>query len=365
MKKLLPIIICSLIFLSLSSCGEHTHVFSTTVEEEAGCGKDGTLARRCAECAYVEYDNIPATGNHSFGSWTQSSPTSMYRTCTVCSTVESAPFYSTEDEGVSDTHSYTTFLSFAEDCQISGSTMFYEGPYNKITVSLGSGNSVDSCENRRIVIPARVTDVQFIGLSSGSPFANLRFEFEERVNDINLTFNDVRIESTDTIITSLSRSINFNMKMLGNNCSFICTHRGSDGADGQDGATNDTDRVYGKAGADGKAAFIINGYVTINSQASMLQIQGGSGGDGGDGGHIITSSAPSGGNGGNGGNAIKGEELANVYVASGCNANIHGGRGGNGGNGGSSDAGYWGTNRKGAAGSNGADGISGCNIAYN
>lgn len=368
MKKFLIAVLCVFLLLPVMSCGmfkQHSHSFTVSVDQEATCGTEGRTKHTCTECGHSQFESIPATNNHTYGSWTQSSSSSMYRTCTVCGAVETAPLAGNDETSDTSIHSYTTFSSFAKDCIADGSTLIYNGSFNKITVSLSGGNSTDSCEYRRIIVPARVTDIQFIGLATGSPFAELRIEFEQRVNDINVTFNDVRIESTSTILFSPSRNINFNIKMLGKTCSFINTGKGADGANGIDGATNDTDSVYGKAGQDGTCAFEINGRLTIHSQASRLEIKGGDGGNGGKGGHIITSSAPSGGNGGNGGNAILGEELATVYVSSGCNADIQGGAGGIGGAGGTSEVGYWGKNKKGKTGANGANGISGCNIVFN
>ena len=368
MKKLLTVLLLCLLPISLISCDfgeEHTHSFVSRVTQEATCGAPGIMAYDCSECDESYSEEIPATGNHTFDSWTQSSSTSMYRTCTSCGLVETAPLVGGDTSIDASAHSYTSFLSFSEDCIENGSTLTYNGQSNKIIVSLGGGNSTSSCDNKKIIIPARVSDVQLIGLASGSPFSNFQIEFEERVNDVNLTFNDVRIESNYTILTSLSRNINFNIKMLGNTCSFINVKTGADGADGSDGTTNDTDRVYGKDGESGRPAFEIKGKVTIYSQASLLEIQGGDGGNGGKGGHIITSKAPSGGDGGNGGNAIDGEELATVYVSADCNVNIQGGHGGKGGKGGSSDVGYFGGNRTGASGDDGTNGISGCEIIFN
>lgn len=302
---------------------------------------------------------------HEFGVWTQSSPTSMYRTCIVCGHVETSVLEGADTPTADSDHSYTNFASFVADCNIDGNKLTYNGQHNKITVSLAGGNTTDSCAGKKVIIPSRVTDIQFIGLASGSPFSDFTLEFEDRVNDINLTFNDVRIEAHSTIITSNSRSINFNIKMLGKTCSFINLGKGSKGADGYDGITNDDQGVYGKAGGAGSHTFVINGKVTIDSQATLLEIQGADGGDGGKGGHITTSSAPSGGDGGAGGNAILGEENATVNVAFGCTANIQGGAGGTGGAGGSSDIGYWGSNRTGATGKTGANGVAGCDIIQN
>lgn len=301
---------------------------------------------------------------HVFGDWIQSSPTSMYRTCTECGEVETMAINNSSTSTDSTSHTYASFSNFVDDCLVNGSTLTYNGQHNKLSISLGAANTTDSGEGKTIIIPSRVTEVQFVGLTSGSPVSNLKIKFEERVSDINLIFNDVRIESQDTIVLSESSNINFNVKMLGSDCSFVVLGKGADGANGKDGITNDSAGVYGKNGSDGMSAFVIYGNVTIESQATHLAIKGGDGGNGGAGGHIATSKAPSGGNGGNGADAVRGENVAKLIVAENCTADISGGAGGIGGAGGKSDAGYWGSNRTGKTGDNGSNGTSGCDITY-
>ncbi len=366
MRKIWVIISCLAMLFTMNfmvACG-HEHSYEESVEIDATCGAPGTMKKTCTDCNASINEEIPATGNHSFGNWVQSSSTSAYRTCTVCGAVESSSIENSGGAHDNSVHAYTTFSSFVDDCIVSSSDLTYNGQYNKLMVSLGAANTTDSCEGKIINIPSRVTDIQFVGLSNGSPFSNVRFNFDERVNDINLTFNDVRIESQSTIVISESRNINFNITMIGNNCSFIVLGKGADGADGEDGVTNDSDRVYGKDGKAGVSAFVINGNVTIDSQVSRLSIKGGDGGNGGDGGHIATSKAPSGGDGGNGADAVKGEKLFTLIISENCNADVSGGTGGKGGAGGKSEAGYWGSNRTGKAGQNGANGTSGCDIVY-
>lgn len=348
---------------SLVGCFECKHEECTEeVTLQPTCGMAGKLVKTCTECQNKTEIAIPATEQHNFGGWVYSSPTSVYRTCVGCGAVESSLVSGTEDSTPTDTYTYTTFSSFEKDCLVNRDELTYSGTYNKIVVSLGGGNYTNSCENKKVIIPARVTDVHFIGVATGTPFQNFTLEFEERVSDINLTFNDVRIESDETIITSPSRYVNFNIKMLGRACVFKIVKAGYDGDDGIDAFENNDPNVHGEDGGKGISAFKINGNVTVHSEASTLEIKGGNGGNGGDGGSITTSSAPHGGDGGDGGDAIEGEELATVYLAKGCLANIQGGSGGAGGKGGKSKAGYFGSNKTGKSGTGGANGVPGCNV---
>ncbi len=331
---------------------------------------------------------------HTFGPWTLSGNGSMYRTCTGCGSTEYQQIITPNDSGIpsipdnpdnpsipsntenpsnpnttntpvdTSTYSYNMFSYFKRDCSEEGSTLRYNGKYNKISVFLGSEADSDPCTGKTIIIPARVTDVKFIGLSTGSPLSNVRIEFEERVNTVNLSFCDVRIETDGTILTSESRNIQFNIEMTGGTCSFTNTSYGKTGYAGKDATdrSEGDDVINGSQGGKGSSAFHINGRVTINSSASLLIIQGGNGGAGGRGGHIVTGAAPNGGKGGAGGAAILAEDIVNVYVAPKCNAHISGGKGGAGGAGGTSRTGHWGSNRNGAAGEPGPDGDSGCNI---
>lgn len=388
MKKIFLIVACVLLTVLLFSCNQqHVHSFEGNVEKAATCGEAGTLKKICTSCGIVEIEEIPATGSHSFGGWQLASSASMCRICALCGFCESAPIPNENnsngnsgnvnsqtgnnsngnsetpnpDSGNSGSHHYSSFQDFAADCQGNGNTVTYSNHYSDISLSLTGG----SCNNKTIVIPKNVTSVEFVGLTSGSPFSNVNIKIEERVTDINVVFTDVRIESNNTILTSESRSINFNITMRGEACSFINTGTGAKGNDGIDGATNDTDLVYGKAGANGTPAFRVNGNVTINVDAKTLTIKGGNGGDGGAGGHIVTSSAPSGGAGGKGGDAIDGDQTATVIVGASSTVSIKGGNGGVGGEGGISEVGYFGKNRKGSNGANGANGISGCEIIQN
>ncbi len=358
-------LLLSIVLFAFTGCFDCKHKkMEESIIQEATCGSNGVLLIKCKNCEYSTRESIPATENHVYGGWVQSSNTSMYRTCVNCGAVESSAISGSDSGAASDTYEYTTFSSFESDCLKKSNGLIYNGTHNKISISLGGGNYTNTCENKHLIIPAHITDIQFIGITSGSPFSNFTMELEERVNNINIIFNDVRIEANSTIITSLSRYININITMLGQKCSFENIGKGYDGADGIDGPTNDDPDVYGSAGDNGTPAFKLNGTVIIFSKVAQLDIKGGTGGNGGDGGHIVTSSAPHGGNGGDGGNAILGEELATVYVAPQCFANIQGGAGGSGGAPGKSEIGYFGKNRTGNRGADGATGISGCNIIY-
>ena len=353
------------VILAFSGCGECKH--ENTVDEvtvKHTCGMEGKMVTKCTDCGYSTESSVPATELHNYGGWVQSSQSSMYRTCTACGAVESSHVSGADNAAPVDTYTYTTFSSFEKDCLVNGSDLTYNGTYNKIVVSLGGGNYTNNCQNKNVIVPARVTDIHFVGISTGSPFSNFTIECEERVNDINITFNDVRIESDSTIITSTSRYIDVNIKMLGRTCLFKIIRAGERGVDGNDGVENNDPDVYGGEGGKGISAFKINGTVTINTEASSLEIQGGDGGNGGNGGHIVTSKAPRGGRGGDGGDGVEGEELATVYVAKNCVVNIQGGSGGSGGAGGKSDVGYFGSGKKGPDGDDGAAGISGCTIIY-
>lgn len=365
---ILPVAILLLIVtavLTFSGCAKCNHEnMEDEVVLQPTCGMPGKKVSKCTNCEYSTESTIPATEQHNYGAWVQSSETSMYRTCAACGSVESSHVSGADNATASDTYTYTTFSSFESDCLNGNFGLTYNGSYNKIVVSLGGGNYTNTCENKKVIIPARVTDVHFIGIATGSPFSNFTLELEERIQDINITFNDVRIESNTTILTSTSRFIDVNIKMLGQKCSFMNIGKGNDGANGINGATNDNPKVYGESGDNGAPAFKINGTVTVYSQSSILEIQGGNGGNGGAGGHITTSKAPHGGKGGNGGDGISGEELATVYVAPNCVVNIQGGAGGEGGAPGKSEAGFWGSNKTGNRGENGSAGNSGCRIQY-
>lgn len=74
--------------------GNHSYGEWTTTKE-ADCGNEGTQTRKCSVCGATDTRSIPATGNHSFGDWkTDSSPTcgsdgSESHSCTKCGYTES------------------------------------------------------------------------------------------------------------------------------------------------------------------------------------------------------------------------------------------------------------------------------------
>lgn len=360
-SRALICILLSTAFIAFTSCS-HKHQYVEKIQVEAACGKAGVMLYTCKKCGETTTEAIPATGNHNYGQWVAQSADSMRRSCIVCGAVQIESFSSGSTLNGNTSYSYSTFSSFVADCNTTGKNLEYKGQSTNIKISLGSGDSIDSCENKNVVIPSNVTDVEFIGMATGSPYSNFTIELSPRVIPINVTFTDVRIESQNTIFTSNSTDIQLSIKMKGSKCSFINVSKASRGADGEDGFENDSCDSAGKNGSNGTPAFNLNGNVTIVVSATYLQIVGGEGGDGGNGGHLQTSSARPGGNGGNGGNAIAGASDVKVYVKEDCVVNILGGAGGIGGRGGDSTLGYFGKNKKGANGSNGLNGSAGCQI---
>lgn len=356
---------------------EHHHVFGAyKVTKEATCSSTGTEVRTCQSCGYTEQRSIPSNGIHQFGAWTMQGDSTQIRSCQRCGYTESSIIGGISDSSQPDnpgtpsqpgnpaSGKYMSFHYFLDDCRVSDYRAEYTGDSNAIEVSL-EGN-IGACNGYTVVIPSRVTDVTFVGNTQGDEALNFHIVVDKRNTDVNLTFHNVRVRSEQgTIVTSETSNIRVNITMTGETCSFIGGN-GRRGDNGEDGFGNGGDawqKVRGKDGENGKAAFLINGICTIQSKVKRLVITGGNGGDGGNAGNFDMGNPADGGRGGNGANAIQGETHAEVRVASGCIAEINPGLGGNGGNGGKTGLNGFGP-YQGSSGSRGDDGESGCNISY-
>lgn len=339
-KLLLLAIIGCIICSSLTACNIHKHTVIVDKGKNATCTEAGlTEGEHCSECGKVltEQKVIPASG-HSFGNWTMEE-NRRFRTCAVCYYREVQPISdSSGDDSSQNTYgSYGNFDIFLADCSRNGTTVTYNGLADNIEVSLIAGSAAS--DNYKIVIPSRVKSVTFIGETQGNPYYNLQIEIATRGSDIDVTFDNVRIESSRTIFISQTRNINVNLEMQGTRCSFVML-KASDGRKGDTGVFTDQWGDDGTDGENGVAAMQINGICTITTSANYLEIKGGDGGRGGDGGDYYSGfgAMPQnkvkgvGGRGGNGGNAISGEALATVVVISG-EVLIAGGLGGAGGSG--------------------------------
>lgn len=388
MKKLVSNVIwISLIFICISfvvGCSskecQHTYGEWKTVRE-ATCTVNGIREKICSKCGHAEQEDISSTG-HRFGDWMPDGDNQIKRVCAICGDVErsytgdnsSNSGNSNSNDNINNNNNngsvdnfsngrteYRDFDKFKSDCLQSGNMLTYNGVSNNITVALNS--SVGSCDDYTIVIPSRVGEVIFLGSNQGNASQDLRFMFENRSSDISIYFDNVRVETNGTIISSETKNINFNMKVSGN-CSFVNTSRAAKGKNGDDGHDRTTGSD-GSRGENGTPCFIINGNCTIDAtEASEFIIQGGNGGDGGNGGNIFTGAAFNGGDSGDGGMAVSGDRGTIVYVTvqNQSNVRINGGQGGNPGAGGTSTCGHWGKNKVGSEGNKGKDGGTGCEI---
>lgn len=329
----------------------------------ATCTVDGfTAGTHCSECGEIlsQREPISAKG-HSYGEWIKDGEQS-YRECSTCSYREVKVI---GDNGAQTLHGYYgNFDLFLRDCNASGNKLVYQGSQNRIEVNLRAGSK--KCDGQTIVFPERVVSVSFIGESKGNPYQNVRIEIDTRSSDINISFKNVKIESSDTILVSKTRNINVNIAMSGV-CSFLIT---STGANGEDRAPmiGNSPPERGGDGEDGKDAMVINGNCVIAcAQGTFLEIRGGNGGNGGKGGaagDFNGAGTGSGGNGGRGGYAVMGESLVKVTAYQDCTISLIGGQGGQAGKQG--DGNFW-TNLNGNHGKDGepgADGNSGCEIVY-
>ncbi len=54
------------------------------VKTPAGCDSKGEKARTCSDCGYVLSEEIPATGEHTYGEWVKVDGDTHIKTCTTC-----------------------------------------------------------------------------------------------------------------------------------------------------------------------------------------------------------------------------------------------------------------------------------------
>ncbi len=365
MKKICLVAIVMMVGIAsvvFSGCDFHTHTVMESAAVEPTCTVDGlTEGSYCSECNEVIAPQkvIPALG-HVFGEWVVEEE-KQYRICSRCGYRETQFFGDRPNEGESDVvyGSYLNFDLFKDDCIEDGKTLAYNGAHNRLEVNLRGGTY--RCDGYAISIPQRITSLRVIGDTKGDPYADFKILIESRTSDLDVYFENVLIESNNSIFVSETRNINVNITVAGEKCSFLVISKAANGATGNEAGLAGNGNS-GKPGADGVSAFIVNGNCTIDVGAKILEIQGGEGGNGGRGSNAKSfGSGGKGGNGGNGGNGILGDNLAQVVVRSAdSDVSIVGGKGGAAGKGGSGTLGY----SSGKSGSAGKDGASGCDIVY-
>ena len=85
---------------SVSGGGSITidHIWDNgVVQTPATCGVDGVMLYTCTVCGHTKTETIPATGNHTWGAWTETEAPSCTkegskeRVCSVCNAVETQP----------------------------------------------------------------------------------------------------------------------------------------------------------------------------------------------------------------------------------------------------------------------------------
>lgn len=368
MKKfigyLLALITVLTVVFIIVSCG-HKHEFTNwEIEVEATCSSQGTRVRGCTKCDYTEKASVPG-GSHSFCEWYAWEDESVKRRdCAFCSLGEINATTDEFGEPINITVGYfPTFDVFLQHCDKNNyNNVTYSGSYEYMHVCLTEGKI--SSDDYQIHIPSYAKGIIFYGNTSGTPIQNLKIEIDKRNSDIFVDFEDIKIESNDTIFVSESRNITVTTHFYWV-CHFSVTGRAQDGFNGSDKTLGDTgtgEATHGTRGSDGVPAMFINGTFKIYS-SSGTYIKGQDGGNGGNGGNVPTEnwfiygSGGNGGDGGNGGNAIDGENLA-IIVQGNPNAVTLGGKGGSGGKGGTCHG--IGVS-KGQDGQNGQDGSSGCN----
>ncbi len=387
-KFLLFLCILTTLFsaLALSSCQINLLLFEFCISHEYGewkilepasCLHDGIKQRICSDCDKKETEVILAAGEHSFGSWNSENDYKT-RTCSSCYYEEMV--YIPEEEEHPDISAtkftyaiYNSFDIFAQDVSVGkgSSELTYKGNNRRLIINL-KGETY-SCNNRTIVIPSQIENVRFRGQTQGSPFQNTRFVIADRSTDLQIFFENVRIESEKTIITSNSSSINVRLDMQGEHCLFKISEKAKSGAPGYDKGATDlwmNEAGPGGDGENGAPTFVINGNCNVFTATTLLEIYGGEGGDGGRGGSVpykptIWGSGANGGRGGNGGNAFACENNVKIHVTKeNTQSFILGGKGGIGGNGGTKHDVWPFTGEDGKKGYDGADGEPGCYFIY-
>lgn len=360
MKKcavLLAVLLGMLLAVACAGCDcNHEWGDWITVKEKT-CLEDGSAKRVCKKCGEAETMQLNATGYHIFGEWEETGKYKQ-RACTVCGYKEQMENIKEEDVELV-TGVYESFDRFLADCSSGSGEAVYSGPANSISVDLAYGT--EQCDGYTIVIPKNVLVVKFIGRTQGTPFQNLRFVIAERASNLDITFEDVDIETNGTILRSESRKISVDITMEGTLCSFVNTSKGAQGADGAENSSGSPNAVIenGQNGEDGTPAFFVNGTCSVYCKSKQLVIKGGAGGNGGSGtwSGWPGKSSGNGGNGGNGGAAFQGDNTADLYVLAGSRTEISGGAGGNGGGAGGCTAAF---NKKyGSDGRHGSDGGTG------
>ena len=374
MKMLLAVLLCGLLALACGACGENecAHVYGewkTVVQ--VSCLVDGTLERFCTKCGQVETTTVPATG-HRFGNWVDGNGVRT-RQCSICGYTETMQQGGgtqggnqgqggTQGGGTVDavTAVYGSLDLYLADCSVSSNDYYYHGESTRFSVNIGQGTAKP--DGRTFYIPENVNYVKFIGRTQGDPFYNTKFVVQTRASDLTVEFQDVNIESNESLFRSETRNINLSLTMSGTLCRFIVTQKGYRGYDGE-GSGGWFDKLpSGGDGGSGNDAFFVNGTCTLYCKANQVIIQAGEGGDGGTGGPawgMNGNASGNGGNGGRGGDAFTGERLVKVEVSQGCTVSITGGAGGAAGSAGTSDKG-----NRGSDGSVGSSGASGCIEPY-
>lgn len=378
-KKFVAVVMClSLGVIIFAACRSNkeciTHDYSEwKIKKTPTCINEGQREHMCNLCGKIEVD-ILEKSNHNYANWVAEGTVGQSRTCQSCGYRE-FQYFQTGDKQPGENNPpsslgvYSNFDMFMNDCKkASAYSLEYSGSCNEIEISLLDG--VAKCDYYEIHIPSRVTDVKFAGSVKGTPFQNVKIIIDDRTTDINVDFENVYFESTETIFISESRNINVNISMEGQVCSFVVIGQGENGENGRDKSELDTGVREASPGQDGKngySAMFVNGNCNIRCSAVKVSVNGGSGGDGGRGGSVpnrplVYGSGANGGNGGNGGNAITGERQATVTVDRMClEATFNGGSGGLGGAGGSCHG--IGVS-SGSDGENGSNGVPGCIIVY-
>lgn len=378
MRKIFsPIVLFMTIVLLLSACATekepaHVHQYGAwQITSPATCKGEGLRQRSCmaSGCYDSQTESIPAMG-HTFGEWVAGAESS-YRACSACGYREFQYHNGGADQNQGNNNlpntnpflaEYSNFDTFLGDCETVGANkILYNGSLNTFEVNFSDGTN--TCDYYTVHIPSRVSDVKFSASTSGTPIQNLKLVIDDRSTDINVYFENILIESSNTIFESQTRNINVTVYMQGTKCSFEIA-KATDGGNGSN-KTDFAEAGGGQNGAAGVAAMLINGNCHFICSAQTVTIKGGDGGNGGNGGTVLEphfGHGGWGGHGGNGANAIEGETLASVTVLNNASVSISGGLGGHGGSGGKCRGVTWpvAAVKDGDPGNPGSDGTSGC-----